>query len=349
MQGISDAFRSSMVSLGQYLLSNKDPLIQVVTKQHKDVLPQNISIIKLAKNFAPHLIEDVPEDPEEPEVAATFLARAKRKAYVFSENINKTKRWKKHKRAGRFPTELDQPYIDKEASLKWLRKGRLGFDNEKIILAAQDQGLMTNGFKKMAGLSNNDQCRFCHTAVESTSHLVSACQTMLGDGHYTARHNKVCRYLHWTICKEYQIETQAVWLHEPQLTTATEEVSIFYDKPIVLGRYVEGGAIKPDIVVWDKKKKEAWVIEVSVPNDYGLNRVEREKMNKYQDLKNDLKQTWELEKVEIIPVIVGATGLMKTNLKSYLKSIPGNPSADEVQLAAVTGTVSILKRALSHD
>ena len=72
-------------------------------------------------------------------------------------------------------------------------------------------------------------------------------------------------------------------------------------------------------------------------------------MNKYQDLKNDLKQTWELEKVEIIPVIVGATGLMKTNLKSYLKSIPGNPSADEVQLAAVTGTVSILKRALSHD
>ena len=88
---------------------------------------------------------------------------------------------------------------------------------------------------------------------------------------------------------------------------------------------------------------------MSVPNDYGLNRVEREKMNKYQDLKNDLKQTWELEKVEIIPVIVGATGLMKTNLKSYLKSIPGNPSADEVQLAAVTGTVSILKRALSHD
>ena len=145
-----------------------------------------------------------------------LLARAKRKAYVFSENIKKTKCWKKNKRAVCFPTELDQPYIDKAASLKWLRKGRLGFDNEKIILAAQDQGLMTNGFKKMAGLSNNDQCRFCHTAVESTSHLVSACQTMLGNGHYTARHNKVCIYLHWTICKENQIETQAVWLHEPQ-------------------------------------------------------------------------------------------------------------------------------------
>ena len=141
---------------------------------------------------------------------------------------------------------------------------------------------------------------------------------------------------------------RAVWLHDPQPITATEEVTIFYDKPIVLGRYVEGGAIKPDIVVWDKSKKEALVIEVSVPNDFGLNRAEREKMNKYQDLKNDLRQTWELENVEIIPVIVGATGLMKTNLKNYLKSVPGNPSADEVQLAAVTGTVSIIKRALSH-
>ena len=158
----------------------------------------------------------------------------------------------------------------------------------------------------------------------------------------------MCRYLHWSICKHYEIETQAIWLHEPQTITATEDVSIFYDKPIVLGRYVEGGAIKPDIVIWDKKKKEAKIIEVSVPNDFGINRAEREKVNKYQDLKNDLRQTWELENIEIIPVIVGATGLMKTNLKSNLKSIPGSPSAEEIQMVAVTGTVSIIKRALSH-
>ena len=129
-----------MVSLGQYLLSNKDSLIQVVTKQHKDVLPQNMSIIKLAKNFAFHLIED---DPEEPEVAATIQAKAKRTSFGFSEQKIKKERWKNHKRAGLFPKELEKSYIDKEESLKWLKKGRLGFDNEKIILAAQDQGLIT--------------------------------------------------------------------------------------------------------------------------------------------------------------------------------------------------------------
>ena len=344
VQGVSDSFRATIVSLGQYLLSNKDSLMQMVTKQHKDDLPQNVSIIKMARNYAEDLLEEEP-DPATP---ATVQARAKRTAFGIAERSNKLERWKNHKRAGLFPKELEKPYIDKEESFKWLKKGKLGYENEKIILAAQDQGLMTNGFKKMAKISQNDQCRFCHAAVESTSHLVSACQIMLADGHYTARHNKVCRYIHWAICNHYKIDTQPVWLHEPQPTTATEDITIFYDKAMLPGRYIEGKAIKPDIVIWDKRNKEAKIIEVSVPNDFGLNRAERHKVNKYQDLKNDLRQTLQLETIDIIPVIVGATGLIKTNLKTYLKDIPGSPSAEEIQMCAITGTVSIIKRALSH-
>ena len=134
----------------------------------------------------------------------------------------------------------------------------------------------------------------------------------------------------------------------PNLPTATEDISIFYDKAMLPGIYIEGRAIKPDSVIWDKKIKEANIIEVSVPNDFGLNRAERHKVNKYQDPKNDFRQTLELENIDIIPVIVGATGLIKTNLKNYLKDIPGSPSVEEIQMCAITGTVSIIKRALSH-
>ena len=82
---------------------------------------------------------------------------------------------------------------------------------------------------------------------------------------------------------------------------------------------------------------------------FGPSRAERTKLNKYQDLKNDLRTTWELEDICIIPVVVGATGLVKTNLKKYLESIPGSPTCDEIQLSAVKGTISIIKRALSHN
>merc|ERR1711923_55370 len=124
----------------------------------------------------------------------------------------------------------------------------------------------------MANLSDDDKCRFCKTEVESVSHLISGCQTLLGDGHYTHRHNQVCRYIHWRICKAIGMETKPIQDHEPARSTAHGDYIIYYDKPIPLGRFVEGGGIKPDIVLWDRHTKSAQIIEVSVPNDYGLNR-----------------------------------------------------------------------------
>ena len=53
-----------------------------------------------------------------------------------------------------------------------------------------------------------------------------------------------------------------------------------------------------------------------------------------------------MKELAVIPVIVGATGIMKDNLQSYLDNIPGKPDKYQVQVAAIRGTVSLLKRAL---
>ena len=52
--------------------------------------------------------------------------------------------------------------------------------------------------------------------------------------------------------------------------------------------------------------------------------------------------------IDIIPVVVGATGLLKTNLNNYLENIPGSPSAQQIQKLAVKGSVTILKRTLAY-
>ena len=78
-------------------------------------------------------------------------------ANIAKENKKiKVNNWKEHRRAGKFQEELERDYIDKEGSLHWLRNGMMGFDGERILVGAQDQGLLTNGFKKMAGISQND-------------------------------------------------------------------------------------------------------------------------------------------------------------------------------------------------
>lgn len=343
---INQVYRANIISIGQYLMSSRDEYMIYVAQHHRQTLSQQTSIMKLAENFGGEILDPNPNNNHTP---ATKRARKAREQYSKREEALRKERWREHRRAGKFPEELEKTYIDKEGSLKWLKTGDLPFDGERMIVGAQDQGLLTNGFKKMAGMTQNDKCRFCHTSVESVNHLTSGCQTLLADGHYTNRHNKICKYLHWKACKDLGIEVcSKIWEHEPQPITASRNITIFYDKIIPVGRYIENNAIKPDIVIWNKEKKSAHIIDVAVPNDFGLNRAEREKLTKYEDLKNDLRRTWSLREIDIIPVVVGATGLIKNNLKHYLNSIPGNPSLHEVQLGAIKGTISILKRALGY-
>ena len=231
--------------------------------------------------------------------------------------------------------------------MEWLRRGVLDYDGERMILAAQDQGLYTNGLKKAIGLIQSDSCRFCHDGVESPSHILSACKVQLGEGRYTTRHNKVCRILHWRLCHHYGLPAGDVsWKHEPPPFLENHQVRITYDRSIPVARHITDGALRPDLVIVDKESNSALIVDVSVPSDYGISRQEREKVIKYQDLKNDMKDTYNLTTVEVIPIILGATGVLKTNFNNYLSKLPCEVTPLELQKEVLRESISILKRAL---
>ena len=341
---INHQHRATMVSTAQYLRSSLNPNIAMVHEHHSSRASKTTSITNLAQHFGQDCLVDERETENTP---ATKIARKSRMKYSRKFQKNNLMEWAEHQRAKYFLQELSKDYIDKENSLNWLTRGTLHFDQERLIMAAQDQGIMTNAFKKMAGLTNDNKCRFCHTETESVSHLISSCQTLLADGYYTARHDGVCKYLHWTICKSLNIKCSSkVWEHQPERITGSDRHTIYYDKVIPTATYLENAAVKPDLVIWDKAEKRAMIIEVSVPHDSGLNRAEREKVTKYQGLMHDMRRNWNLKEISIVPVISGATGLQKKTLKNHLLKIPGKPRASEIQTIALKGTTAILKRTL---
>ena len=63
-------------------------------------------------------------------------------------------------------------------------------------------------------------------------------------------------------------------------------------------------------------------------------------MTKCQDLKHDVKISWKVKNAKVVPV-------MTKNLTEILKTIPGNITTNKLQLEAVLGSVTILKRTLS--
>ena len=136
------------------------------------------------------------------------------------------------------------------------------------------------------------------------------------------------------------------WKHKPQPFLENQNAKITYDAIIPAARHITNSALRPDIVVIDKRTGKGYIIDVCVPNDYGLGRQEREKVLKYQDLKNDMQDTYHLRTVDIIPIIIGATGLMKRNLQNYIQRLPSNITSLELQLEVVRESASMLKRAL---
>ena len=53
------------------------------------------------------------------------------------------------------------------------------------------------------------------------------------------------------------------------------------------------------------------------------------------------------KRVQVIPVIIGATGVTDKNIKKYIGKIPGHQSIYKLQRSAMLGTAHILRKVLS--
>jgi len=54
---------------------------------------------------------------------------------------------------------------------------------------------------------------------------------------------------------------------------------------------------------------------------------------------------WNL-KCRIVPVIIGATGIVTKNLTKNLEAVPGKHSTDSLQKPAILGTAHIIRKVL---
>jgi len=54
---------------------------------------------------------------------------------------------------------------------------------------------------------------------------------------------------------------------------------------------------------------------------------------------------WNL-KCKIVPVIIGATGIVTSSLRKNLETVPGKHSIDSLQKTAVLGTSHIIRKVL---
>ena len=150
---------------------------------------------------------------------------------------------------------------------------------------------------------------------------------------------------HWKLCGLYQLERAEKWYeHQPNGVFESDEVKILWDFNIQCDSLIE--CRRPDIVVVLKKKKECKTMDIAVPRDSRVGEKELEKMEKYDDLKREIKRMWKMKKIVIIPIVVGALGAFSRKLDKWIEKLDVHRKVELLQKTALLGTSRILRRSL---
>ena len=105
-------------------------------------------------------------------------------------------------------------------------------------------------------------------------------------------------------------------------------MTILRDFPIRTDRTIQ--ANRTDILIKHKQNKTSQLRDMSVPSDGNISAKESERLRRHKDLEIEIAKMWKM-KTKVMPVIVGALGIIKKGMQKYVNEIPGNLSLAEIQ------------------
>ena len=108
---------------------------------------------------------------------------------------------------------------------------------------------------------------------------------------------------------------------------------------------------KPDIVVWKKNENKCFIIDICVPLDENVHKQEKMKINNYTLLTVGLHRLYPNYSYEVVPIVLGATGLITNSLVKYMTKLSNKDVSLEIirklQQKALIGSMRVVKSALS--
>ena len=300
------------------------------------VRAEEISLKEYVAGSEEWMLKVVASEVEVDETKAEYVRRVERERT--DELVGK-------KMHGKFFQDVAE--VADERSWQWLRAGYLAKSTEAFACAAQEQALGTRLFKRVIlGEDINAECRICGKVSESVAHLAAGCSG-LAQKEYRRRHDRMGLRIYWEVCAKFGVRCAEKWYEEvPEevRTSKNGNIEIWWDKSVMTTKQLEHN--RPDLVVIDKGSKKWQIIDFSVPWDKNVIEKENEKCGKYAPLAREVRRVHRV-RTQVIPVVVGALGVVSSRLEGYLKEIGIPDVLGGLQTSAIVGTTSILRKTLN--
>jgi hypothetical protein len=201
-----------------------------------------------------------------------------------------------------------------------MANAKLTMNMESTIFSIRTASIPTRSFPVR---QTDASCRICGLADETISHLLTSCP-VLSNVEYLTRHNAVCKVLYSNIAETYEFEDfeSHFWNLERPPSLVRPNKKLLWDQRLLTPSPIE--ATRPDLYLEDSKR--GLVIEVAVTGDSNVCAKEEQKSLKYQALIRQLQIQQPTKTFRVIPVVIGVTGVITSNLKKNLSAAGINPN-----------------------
>jgi hypothetical protein len=170
---------------------------------------------------------------------------------------------------GKHYRELNNKYVDKEPSNKWLDSCNLFRETEALMIAIQDGVLPTRNYQKhiIKKAEVKDECRKCGKEGETIEHIFSGCKIMAKE-EYLLRHNNVAKVVHQELAHRIQLikEKKPNFKHVPDNALESNRYKLTWDLSVITDKQIH--ANRPDVILIDHLNSPTYLIDIAVPNTH---------------------------------------------------------------------------------
>ena len=279
---------------------------------------------------------DIQAEPNESPKKLSFKIKQKMK-----ENHLQT--WLKKPQHGYlFRNREDKNQVNESATHLWLKKSSFLSHVEGYLSAIQEEEIFTRSLtpKFLIDEHINLNCRLYGNQKETIQRIIASCPNLSASMYLPLQHNKVANVIYQNIePKEEEKCRQPI-----RELYSDEQIEIWWDTKIKTLTPVQHN--KPDIVMWKKEDKQCFITDIYVSLDVNVTKNVNQKRDDYLPLAAEFKRLYDKFNFEIIPIMIGATGLVTNDLKLMLKRI-GIGNINDITLkcqkSALLGTFKIVK------
>ena len=324
-----DTYISRTISLTAHIkmTAPKHPYIKLV-KEH-----ENNNLLRVSNELMTAFQIDINEN-ETPKVISSKIKKEMKRSHYNS--------WLgKIQHGYLFKQRHNIKELDESATNAWLKHSTVSSHVEGYICAIQEEEINTkllNHKRKKEG--TNPKCRVCHNQNESIQHIIACCPKLSASMYLPVRHNEVARVVYENlISKETKVRMKSI-----QEVYSDDEIELWWDTKLKTGYNVQHN--KPDIVLWQKKKKKCFIIDIKVGLDTNIDKNINLTHDLYFLLSAELKRLYQDYTFEIVPIVLGATGAITKHLKTNLTKIGienTNYVIRKCQMKSVLGTMKVVK------